>query len=155
MSFQISGLPADGFQALFALSDTELRAEGVLRQIADSSPGFPCRVGLRDADVGEEVILLNYEHQPAQTPFRSRHAIYIAKGSTEAELKAGEVPALMRHRHLSLRGFAADGMMLDADIALNGAVEPVIAALFANPDVAYIHAHWAKQGCYAALIERA
>jgi len=155
MSFQISGLPANRFQALFALSDAELQAQGVLRQIADSSPGYPCRVGLRDAEVGEEVILLNYEHQPAQTPFRSRHAIYIAKGSTEADLKAGEVPALMRLRHLSLRGFAADGMMLAADIALNGAIEPVIEALFANPDVAYIHAHWAKQGCYAALIERA
>ncbi|MFD2263949.1 DUF1203 domain-containing protein [Lacibacterium aquatile] len=155
MSFRISGLPASPFTALFALSDTELSAQSAVRQVADSNPGYPCRIGLRDAEVGEEVILLNYEHQPADTPFRSRHAIYVAKNSVPVDLSVGEVPSLMRLRHLSLRGFRADGMMLAADLALDGAVEPVIEALFANPDVAYIHAHWAKQGCYAALIERA
>jgi hypothetical protein len=155
MTFRISGLPADRFRALFTLSDEELRARGALRQIADSKPGFPCRVGLRDAEVGEEVILLNYEHQPAQTPFRATHAIYIAKGSETAVVPVGAIPDQMRRRPLSLRGFDADGMMKAADIALDGAVEPVIAALFDHPDVAYIQAHFARQGCYAALIERA
>jgi hypothetical protein len=31
----------------------------------------------------------------------------------------------------------------------------LIARLFADPRVAYIHAHNAKRGCYAARIERA
>jgi hypothetical protein len=30
-----------------------------------------------------------------------------------------------------------------------------IERLFANPEAAYIHAHYAKRGCYAARIDRA
>lgn len=155
MSFRISGLPADRFAPLFELSDAELQAQGARRQIADSSPGFPCRIGLRDADVGEELILLNYEHQPADTPFRASHAIYVARGSDTAAVPVGEIPDQLRRRPLSLRGFDKDGMMRVADIALDGVIEPVIAQIFAHPDVAYIHAHFARQGCYAALIDRA
>ena len=45
-------------------------------------------------------------------------------------------------------------MMLDADVVQGAAMETVITKLFANPDVSYIHAHHAKQGCYAGRIDR-
>jgi hypothetical protein len=35
---------------------------------------------------GESVLLVNYEHQPAHSPFRSRHAIFVREGAEETRL---------------------------------------------------------------------
>jgi hypothetical protein len=60
MSFRITGLPAEAFQHLFALSDEELAAHNPVRRIADDrSPGYPCRVSLTDSKPGDELILVN------------------------------------------------------------------------------------------------
>jgi hypothetical protein len=68
MSFQITGLDAAPFRRFYGLSDDELQSLGVKRLIADTSPGFPDRVELRDVEQGEALLLLNYLHQPADTP---------------------------------------------------------------------------------------
>ena len=73
MSFQIHSLPAEDFSGLFALSDAELTDKNACRQIVKTKPGTPCRVSMADAEVGETVVLLNYEHQPAQSPYRATH----------------------------------------------------------------------------------
>ncbi len=39
--------------------------------------------------------------------------------------------------------------------ALRDDVEPVIAALLARPEVAYVHLRHTRAGCYLARIERA
>jgi len=36
----------------------EIGARGARRVIADSTPGYPCRVSLADAAVGDELLLL-------------------------------------------------------------------------------------------------
>ena len=41
MDYVISGLPLQPFQPLFGLDDDVLRARGIVRQVADSEPGFP------------------------------------------------------------------------------------------------------------------
>jgi hypothetical protein len=46
-------------------------------------------------------------------------------------------------------------MLRDADVVEGAAAAPVIARMLANPGVAYLHAHYAKPGCYAARIDRA
>jgi hypothetical protein len=46
-------------------------------------------------------------------------------------------------------------MMLDADIVSGAELEPVIERLLAVPGVAYLHAHNAGRGCYAARIDPA
>ena len=74
MDFRITGLSAEPFRHLFGLDDDQLAAHGARRMIADKKPGFPDRIELRDAEPGESVLLLNYTHQPADTPFRSSHA---------------------------------------------------------------------------------
>ena len=61
----------------------------------------------------------------------------------------------MRRRLISLRAFAADGTMIDADVVEGTDAEPVIDRLFGDPVAAYIHAHYARPGCYAARIDRA
>ncbi|TAJ69526.1 MAG: DUF1203 domain-containing protein [Phenylobacterium sp.] len=155
MSFVVSALPVAPFQPLFTLSDTELAGRGILRRTVDG-PGAPCRVTLADAEPGESVLLLNYEHQPAETPFRSRHAIFVRENAADTSFAPGELPPVFRARKfLSLRAFDASGMMIDADLVPTPELEAAIPRLLADPQVAYLHAHYAGAGCYAARIERA
>ena len=155
MTFRITGLSPEPFRRLFGLPEDELAQQGVKRYVADKTPGFPCRVEMRDAEPGETVLLLNHVCQPADTPYRASHAIFVREGAADAYDRVDEVPAVMRARLLSLRAYDTDGMMLDADVVEGAAVEPLIARLLANSDVSYIHAHYAKRGCYSGRIDRA
>jgi len=153
MNFRISGLPAEPFQPLFAMSDAELKRHGAVRRIAEDR-GYPCRISLTDASAGDEVILVNYEHQDADTPYRSRHAVYVRQGEQRYQA-TGEIPEQLRKRLLSARAFDADGMIVDADVTEGTALEPLIERFFAIPAVDYIHLHYARPGCYAARVDRA
>ena len=155
MSFRITGLSAEPFRHLFGLSEAELAGYGAIRYVVDEMPGYPDRVELRDVDRGESVLLINYTHQPADNPYRSSHAIFVREGAEVSYDRVGEVPQSMRIRLLSLRAFDTKGMMLDADVVEGRDLEEGIERMFANPEVAYIHAHNAKRGCYAARIDRA
>jgi hypothetical protein len=154
MTFRITGLSPEPFRPLFALSDEELAARGARRVIADSSPGFPDRVSLGDAEPGERLLLVNYTHQPADNPYRASHAIYVSESAREPYDRTGEVPGALRRRLISLRAFDSRDMMIDADVADGRELEAAIARLFENPDVTYLQAHFAKRGCYAARVER-
>lgn len=155
MPFQISALPAEPFAALFAMSEAELAGHGAVRRIADAKPGFPCRVSLEDANPGETLILVNYEHQPAASPYRASHAIYVREKAVEARPAPGEVPALFRTRLLSVRAYDEAGMMTAADVVPGEDLERALESLLADPAVAYLHLHNAKPGCYAARVDRA
>lgn len=155
MSFQISALPASRFAQLFGKGDEELRAIGVIARIADSKPGFPCRVTLRDAEPGERVLLLNYEHQSAATPYRSSHAIYVIDGAEDAEFEVGEMPEQMRSRLLSVRAFSGDGMLVGADVVEGPDAPELFDRMLGDKRTAYLHAHFARFGCYAARVDRA
>ncbi len=155
MAFRISGLCPTPFQAFYGLTDDELAALGIKRFTVDAQPGFPDRIEMKDAEVGQRVLLLNHVHQPANTPYRASHAIFVREGAQQAYDEVDQIPESMRIRLLSLRAFSDDGMMIDADVAEGTALEPVIMRMFANAVVSYIHAHNAKQGCYAGRIDRA
>ena len=152
MAFMIRGLSPEPFQHLYGLSDAELAANRARRVTAGES-GYPERIELRDATPGESLLLVNYEHQDADTPYRSSHAVYVREGATKA-WAGNHVPQVMRKRLLSLRAFSADGMMVEADVVDGQEAESLIEKQLANPQVAYIHAHYARPGCYAARIDR-
>jgi hypothetical protein len=155
MSFRIRGLAASEFDHLAGAPDERLQALGVKRMRVTAPHAAPDRISLRDAEPGETVLLLNYEHQPSESPYRSRHAIYVIEGEQRTFDAVDEVPDVMRRRLLSLRAFDAQGMMVDADVADGREAEALIERLLANPQAAYVHAHYAKRGCFAARIERA
>lgn len=155
MAFRITGLSPDPFRELYGVDDAELARRGILRVVADTKPGYPDRVEMRDAEPGETLLLLNYVSQPADTPYQARHAIFVREGAAIVYDRVDEIPEVMRGRILSLRAFDADGMMVDADLAEGAAIEPLIERFFANPQVDYIHAHNAKRGCYSGRIDRA
>jgi hypothetical protein len=155
MSFRIKGLPASEFAHLAGASEAALHEISAVRVRIDAPHSAPDRISLRDAEPGETVLLLNYEHQGAATPYRSRHAIYVIEGEQRTFDAVDVVPDAMRRRVLSLRAFDARGMMVDADIADGREVEPLIERLLSDARTAYVHAHYAKRGCFAARIERA
>jgi hypothetical protein len=152
MTFRITGLPAERFTHLFALADDELAAQGAVRRTADGP--YPCRVSLTDACVGDELILMNYEHHAVDSPYRMRFAIYVRKGE-ETYDKVDQVPQQLRTRTLAARAFDADGMMVGRELVEGAQLESAIERLFANPRAAYLHVHFAAPGCYAARVERA
>jgi len=155
MSFRITGLPATQFAHLFALSDLELAAQGALRRIADARvPGYPCRVSLTDSTPGDELILVNYEHHPVDSPYRMRFAIYVRAGE-ETYDAVDQIPEQLRRRTLAVRAFDRKAMMLACELVDGRDLEPAIERLLGPPSAAYLHVHFAAPGCYAARVDRA
>ena len=155
MSYRITGLSPEPFRPLFGLPDEALARRGVRRVVADSPFGFPDRIEISDAAPGESLLLLNYLHQPADTPYRSGHAIFVRERAVARTDLVGEIPTAMRARPLSLRAFDREDMMVDADLVDGAEAEALIERLLADPAAAYIQAHYARRGCYAGRIERA
>jgi Protein of unknown function (DUF1203) len=155
MHFRIRGLPAEQFAPLFALADDELAQRGAVRRIADGrNPGYPCRVSLTDSKPGDELILVNYEHHPVDSPYRMRFAIFVRKGDDTFDA-VDTVPDQLRRRTLAVRAFDADAMMLGNELIEGEKIESAIARLLADPRAAYLHVHFAAPGCYAARVDRA
>jgi hypothetical protein len=152
MHFRIRGLPAEDFAPLFALSDMELKAHGAVRRKADGPR--PCRISLTDAELGQELILVNYEHHPVASPYRMRFAVFVRKDEQTFD-EVDTVPEQLRKRTLAVRSFDADAMMVSYELTEGAHLEGAIERLFADPRAAYLHVHFAAPGCYAARIERA
>jgi hypothetical protein len=152
MSFRITGLPAENFDHLFALSDAELTAHGAVRRMAPGA--VPCRISLTDATPGEEVILTNYEHHAVDSPYRMRFAIYVRRGEQTYDA-VDAIPEQLRKRTLAVRAFDQDGMMVERELVEGTELESAIERLLALPSAAYLHVHFAAPGCYAARIDRA
>ncbi len=154
MSFQIHALSESGFSDLFDLSDADLAKKSAKRMVVDANPGFPCRVSLADAEVGETVILVNHQHQPNDTPYQASHAVFVRKDVKQARPNQGEIPQVLKIRLLSVRAFNSAHDMIDADVAEGDVVEKTIRRMFENPDIDYLHLHNAKPGCFAASVSR-
>ncbi len=155
MSFRITGLDPAPFLPLYGLDDASLKARGVIRMTATDDTGFPERVEVRAARRGESLLLLNYMHQPADTPYRSSHAIFVREGATTPYAAYDEVPDVLRVRTISLRGFDQHHHIADAMVVDGAKLADAIDRLLALPSVGYLHAHYAGYGCYAARVDRA
>jgi len=150
MTFQIEALDLAEFAHLFSLSSDELAARRAVRVVADSCPGFPCRVSLQDAEIGETLVLFNYSHLDVQSPYAAAHAIFVRELARQAQPKPGEVPEVLSSRLLSVRAFDVRGFMVDADVIDGGDLESRLEQMFTDQGVAFIDIHNAKPGCFAA-----
>lgn len=133
MPFQFKGLAQEQFRHLFGLDDKTLESKGVFSYIADAKPGFPCRITLKDAEPGERLLLLNFEHLPFNSPYRSSHAIFIRDAGKEATCAPGEVPDMVKTRLVSIRSFDRKGMMLDVRVCAGSEASTEIGDMF-TPD---------------------
>jgi len=151
MAFLIHGLDPALFAPWFALSDAELAACGAKRVFADESPGYPCRVSLADAEVGDELVLLPFEHHAVSSPYRASGPIYVRRVASE-RLVLDRVPDVLERRLLSVRAYDEASMMTQAQVVDGRELAGALERLVARRDVAYIHVHYAKPGCYACRV---
>ena len=155
MHYRLTGLDRTEFVPLFGLDDAGLARRGARRCIVDARPGFPDRIELRDLEPGEVALLVNYVHQPGDSPFRASHAIYVGERSLERYDAVDRLPDMLRLRPISLRAFDATHMLRDAVLAEGDDVESALRALLDDPRHDYVHLHFARAGCYAARAVRA
>ena len=154
-NFRIAGLQPARFIKYFGKSDDELSALGARRYVVDEKPGFPDRIEMRDLEIGETAILLNYEHMDLPSPYRASHAIYVREGASLAYDRVDEVPEVMTSRLLSARSFSTDGMMLEAEVLPGTELHDWLLKTFADPAVEFIDVHNAKRGCFSGRVLRA
>lgn len=153
--FRVRGLDAAQFASWFAMDDAGLAQAGAARIRADAHPGYPCRVSLEDARVGETVLALNWPHHDALSPYRASGPIFVREGAGAADLPAGEIPPVFAGRLLSVRAYDDRGWMVAAEITDGEAAAKVFEVLLDRPGVAFLHVHNAGPGCYSCRVERA
>ncbi len=154
MTYRITGLNRAPFADLIGASDAVLASHNAIRVTAATKPGYPCRISLDDAEVGETLILVNHVSHNVATPYRSAYAIYVREGVTEAASFTNTLPPVFANRPIAFRAFDADGMLRNAALALPGQAEEKIQMLLDNAEIAYLHAHNAAHGCFSAKVER-
>lgn len=155
MSYRFTGLPPEPFAPLWALDDAALARRNIRRVVADSDRGFPCRISLQDAPVGETLLLLPYLHHDVAGPYRASGPIFVRQQADHAARFGDCIPPFFLHRLLSLRAYDASGWMQAAEVVEGAALEAAITALFEQGSVAYLHVHNARPGCYACRVDRA
>ncbi|EKE67258.1 DUF1203 domain-containing protein [Gallaecimonas xiamenensis] len=153
--FILKGLAEAQFADLFTLDDQQLAARQMRRLVADSPNGYPCRISLDDAEPGDEVLALPYQHQGGDSPYRASGPIFVRQGARQAELKAGEVPPYIGKRLVSVRGYDQSHYIIRAAVCPGAELAPLLEDFFADPALAYVQLHTASRGCYLCQAERA
>jgi hypothetical protein len=132
-----------------------LRETGGIRYVADSKPGYPCRQCLRDAELGEEVLLVSYDPFTRDSPYRGAGPIFLHTQRCAPDPGASVIPDQLLVRQLSVRAFDAEAMMVDAALIDGSELQAAIEQFFADSDTDEIHVHNASRGCWAVTVARA
>lgn len=153
----IEGLDPAPFAPLFELDDAELERRGIRRVIASENPGvsYPCRVSLKFAEAGEELLLLNYRHldQPG-SPYRAEGPLYVRRNAVRFA-RSSDYPEIVMHWTMSLRAYDREGMMREAEVAEKDALRAQVASWFADEAISHVDIHSMRRGCFFCRIERA
>jgi hypothetical protein len=153
-TFRLLALDHEQFDPLFSLSEATLRAKGIVRRVATQTPGFPCRVSLEDAQIGDELLLLPFVHHEVESPYRSSGPIFVRRGARQRQLAAGEIPPYVTNRLMSIRAYDAANMMIAAEVCEGPFVAAQLERFFADENVSYAQLHNAKYGCYSCQAVR-
>ena len=152
--FRLVPLSMDEFAPLLTLGDEELRERSSMWLVADAKPGYPCRVSLADAEVGERILATPFIHHDVQSPYRASGPVFVRENARAARPAVGETPTMFRHRLLSLRAYDAEGMMVAATVVQGTELEQAIVEQFEGTEVEYQHIHNASLGCFDCAVER-
>ena len=136
-----------------SVADT-LRARGGPVHVADQKPGYPCRRCLRDAEVGEEVVLVSHDPFLTDSPYRSASPIFLHRYSCDPPAESDELPFQLTGRQLSVRSFDRAEMMIDAAVIDGHDLRDTIERFFRAEAAHRIDVHNATRGCWAASVER-
>ena len=131
-----------------------LRATGGVRYVADSSPGYPCRRCLRDAEIGDELVLVSHDPFTHDSPYRCASPIFLHADECHPDLRSAEMPEQLTRRQLSVRAFDDQAMMIDAAIIDGVELEHTLDRFFTDHATHVVHVHNASRGCWAVTAAR-
>ena len=156
--FQFHALDGGQFAPLFSRDEQDLKNNHICKVVADAPLGYPCRVTLCDASPGETLVLVNYQHLNAASPYQSAHAIYVSERGALAEVASAiepdVVPKIVLHRKITLRAFDKEHLMIDAHLCDGVDCPQIINEMLSDSKCTYIHVHTALRGCYLARVTR-
>jgi len=150
--FRISALERKLFSNLLSMSDVELARHDARWVTVDAKPGFPCRVSLEDAAVGERALLAPFTHHDVDSPYRASGPIYVREIAQTRKLAVNEIPEMLERRPLSVRAYTSEAMMVAAQVVDGHELRETIHTLLATPSVRYLHLHNAGPGCFNCAV---
>ncbi|MCG7584919.1 DUF1203 domain-containing protein [Photobacterium sp. OFAV2-7] len=154
-NFIVKPIEKKVFAELFNKSEEQLSEVNAIWLTADSKPGYPCRVSLKEAEVGERVLLIPYKYHDVQSPYQASGPIFIRENAEEAELEVNEIPEILEKRLLSVRAYNIKNLMIHAQTVQGAELEHVIHNQFLNSAVTYLQIHNANPGCFNCTVHRA
>jgi hypothetical protein len=122
--------------------------------VADEKPGFPCRQCLRDAEIGDELLLVSFDPFTLDSPYRSASPIFLHRQPCSPPTDLHELPEQLTVRQLSVRAFDDAAMMIDAAILQGDQLADTLARMFDDEACDHVHVHNATRGCWAVRVER-
>jgi len=144
-AFVIHPLPA---------GEVDTNAGTARRQLADGPQ--PCRRCLRNAEVGDPLVLASYDPFTRRSPYAGEGPVFVhANGCEPFEPVPGAVSEQVSGRVLSVRAYDEDALMTDASVIKGEQFDERASALLADADVSFLHVHFAGPGCFAFRVDRA
>jgi hypothetical protein len=142
---RITGLPAP----------LQIAADPIAQvaEVADRSPGWPCRRCLQDARIGEVMLLVSYDPWSIDSPFRQPGPVFVHERDCEPWSGEG-LPEQLTCRLLSVRVIDHDGMQIAADVVPGTDLSTALDRALSNDDTAFVHVHNAGPGCFAVRVDR-
>ncbi len=131
-----------------------LRRQGGERYVADAHPGFPCRQCLRDAAIGEELLLVSHTPFESDSPYRSASPIFVHVDDCGSPDSLSALPIQLTRRQLSVRAFDRAEMMIDATVVDGADLDSTLEHFFDDTETDRVHVHNATRGCWATTIIR-
>ncbi len=128
---------------------TALRAHGGEVYVADSKPGYPCRHCLRDAEVGEALLLVSHDPFTTDSPYRSPSPIFIHRDPCSPPNDPANIPVQLTGRQLAVRSFDDKEMMIAAAVIDGVDVGRTISEFLADPNSERVRVYNAGRGCWA------
>lgn len=141
IDFLFQALSASTFIRYIQASPEQLRLTNASIVVADANPGYPCRVSLRDAEIGEKLLAISHTHLPAASPYHACGPIFVREQAVQAHPASDEIPLMFRHRKLSVRAYDKQAWMIDAVVCAGDDLEQIIRALFGNHHASCLHIH--------------
>jgi len=154
MSFQIVALPISRFDSPLKADDEALVKYGAEWRVVDTCPGFPCRVSLVDAAVGERVLLINVAFHDVNSPYRAAGPIFVRENAKTAKCLPNTIPSLLLHRTLFLRGYDKQSNLIVAIVVEGMQLSEALQKIFSDSGVDYLHIHNAAAGCFICVVHR-
>lgn len=116
--------------------------------------GAPCRHCLRVSTDGERLILFAHRPFDGDGPYAEVGPVFIHADACARYAATTIFPPAFAERTLTLRAYDDRGLIASAEVAPPGARDDVLARMFENERVRFVHVRNPAWGCYDFAVER-